>query len=74
MGEAAEKGGSELSEEEKRVIGDDLLDYLIPRGEKKGWWKENQPDVIRLVRVLIQRTEKDGLLETPTIIVERRLK
>lgn len=67
-------GGSELSAEEKRAIGDDLLDYLLPRGEKIAWWKENRPDVIRVVRVLIRRTDKDGLTETPTIVVERRLR
>ena len=67
-------GGSELSAEEQEAIGDEVLDYLLPRGEKKDWWQENQPDVIRLIRVDIRRTDKDGLIETPTIVVERNLK
>ena len=67
-------GGSELSDEEKEAVGDALLDYLLPRGEKKDWWQENQPDVIRLFRTDIKRTDKDGLVETPTLVVERKLK
>lgn len=67
-------GGSELSVEEQRAIGDEVLDYLLPRGEKKDWWKENRPDVIRLIRVDIRRTDKEGLVETPRVVVERQLK
>jgi len=67
-------GGSELSAEELEAIGDEVLDYLLPRGDKKDWWKENQPEVIQLIRVDIRRTDKEGLVETPTVVVERQLK
>ncbi len=67
-------GGSELSVEEKAAIGNEVLDYLLPRGEKKDWWKENEPDVIRLIHVDIKRTDKEGLVETPVLVVERKLK
>lgn len=67
-------GGSDIPAEEQRVIGDDLLDYLLPRGEKSDWWKRNKPDSIKLVRVEIERTDELGLVETPTVVVERRLK
>lgn len=66
--------GSELSAEEQAAVGDAVLDYLLPRGEKKDWWQENRPDAIRLIRVDIKRTDKDGLVETPTVVVERNLK
>ena len=66
--------GKDLSTEQKEMVGDDLLDYLLPRGEKKAWWLENQPEVIRLVQVDIQRTDAEGLVETPILIVERKLK
>ncbi|MCF6311316.1 MAG: hypothetical protein L3J39_02590 [Verrucomicrobiales bacterium] len=67
-------GGSEIPAEEQKIIGDDLLDYLLPRGEKSDWWKKNKPDTIKLVRVKIERSDKLGLMETPTVVVERRLK
>ena len=66
--------GLKLSAEDQQVVGDDLLDYLLPRGEKKTWWLENQPDVIRLVRVDIKRTDDEGLTETLINVVERSLK
>lgn len=62
-----------LSLEDQGAAGEDLLDYLLPRGDKIVWWKKNRPDVIRVVRVVIEREDDRGLIETPTVLVERRL-
>ncbi|MFK5920830.1 MAG: hypothetical protein QM496_01515 [Verrucomicrobiota bacterium] len=66
-------GGSELTAEDKAAVGDELLDYLLPMGETKSWWQKNRPEAIRLIRVDIRRTDAQGLIETPAVVVERRL-
>lgn len=61
---------SELGPEDQALAGEKLFDYLMPRGEKRRWWRENHPETLRLIRVDIKRRGKE-LSEVTHLIYER---
>ncbi len=63
---------SEVDTAGQEQCGQDLIDYLLPRGEKRGHWTRNKPEVLKLVRVDIRR-EGNELKETKRTIAERRI-
>mgnify|MGYP006906265302 CR=1 FL=1 len=63
---------SELGEADQEQCGQNLIDYLLPRGEARGSWKRDKPDVLRLVRIDIKR-EGTVLKETKRVIAERSI-
>lgn len=63
---------SELGPEDQALAGEKLFDYLMPRGEKRRWWRENHPKTLRLIRVDIKRSGKE-LSEDARLIYGRAI-
>ncbi|NNE91969.1 MAG: hypothetical protein HKN23_10010 [Verrucomicrobiales bacterium] len=63
---------SELPASDQETCGQKLFDYILERGEHRGKWTRNKPDIIRLRRADIQRKGSE-LIETNRLIAERKL-
>ena len=63
---------SELPVSDQELCGQEIFDFLLPRGEKRGKWTRNKPAAIRLWRTDIRRKGRE-IDERSRLIAEREL-